>query len=63
MRSSIRVWCKILMVESVLLRRNDLAAASIVFLLQAFRNLLIDGTNVNVNLDNLLKNEIIMFDH
>jgi len=36
----------LLMVEKVLLRRNDLAAAIIVFLYQPFRNLFIDGINV-----------------
>ena len=38
--------CVQCMVEKVSLRRNDLAAASIAFLQQAFKNVLIDWINI-----------------
>jgi len=53
----------LLTVESVSLRRNNLAAASIIFLHHAFRNLVIEERiNVEMNLDDMLKNKTIMLD-
>ena len=37
-------------------------AASIVYFAEGFRNLFIDGINVEMNLDGVLKNETLMSD-